>query len=238
MTQPPELTHFEKAQSKIGYNDIPSIELESMRLQLNKLITSLKNLQQQLMLPSVSLPNNNGPVISWTKLSERVEAAVTHLYKIQKNIIQFDAVNVYPNVGKFPVSEEELINVLLRKKNLPEIDELYEDLIKVGEQAINKFQQDNQIQEENKQVVIEKYFTHNDNLIADKLKTLKQVKKELFGDKEDQDIDMLESINIDKDNYTITSDMVPFDIEKVFKFMYSGIKLNDSNSPNNDAIML
>lgn len=238
MAQPPELAQFEKTESKIGYNDIPSIELESMRLQLNKLITSLKNLQQQLMLPSVSLPNINGPVISWTKLSERVEAAVTHLHKMQKNIIQFDAINVYPNVGKFPVSEEELINVLLRKKNLPEIDELYEDLIKIGEQAVTKFQEDNQIQEENKQALIEKYFTHNDNLIAEKLKTLKEVKKELFGKTSDQDVDMQESSNIDKDNYTITSDMIPFDIEKVFKFMYSGVKLNDSNSPSNDAIML
>ena len=96
----------------------------------------------------------------------------------------------------------------------------------------------NQIQEENKQVLIEKYFTHNDNLIAEKLKTLKEVKKELFGKKDDQDVDMQEATNIDKDNYTITSDMIPFDIEKVFKFMYSGVKLNDSNSPSNDAIML
>lgn len=237
MTQPSELTLFEKANSKIGYNDIPSIELESMRLQLNKLIAALKNLQQQLTLPSVSI-NNNGPVISWTKLSERVEAAVTHLYKIQKNIIQFDAVNVYPNVGKFPVGEEELINVLLRKKNLPEIDELYEELIKIGDQAVAKFQEDNQIEEDNKQALIEKYFTHNDNLIAEKLKTLKEVKKELFGNKGDQDVDMPDSINIDKDSYTITSDMVPFDMEKVFKFMYSGVKLSDSNSPSNDAIML
>ena len=239
MAQSPELAFFNEAQSKIGYNNIPAIELESMRLQLNKLITSLKNLQQQLMLPSVSLPNNNGPVISWTKLSERVEAAVTHLYKIQKNIIQFDSVNVYPNVGKFPVSEEELINVLLRKKNLPEIDELYEDLLKIGDLTINKFQKDNQIVEENRQVLIEKYFTHNDSLVAEKLKALKEVKKDLFGEKsEEEDVEMEASSRIDKDNYVITSDMIPFDIESVFKFMYSGVKKTESKSPSNDAIVL
>lgn len=239
MAQSPELTLLNETQSKIGYNNIPAIELESMRLQLNKLITSLKNLQQQLMLPSISLPNNSGPVISWTKLSERVEAAVTHLYKIQKNIIQFDSINVYPNVGKFPVSEEELISVLLRKKNLPEIDELYEDLIKIGDLAISKFQEDNQIIEDNKQVLIEKFFTHNDSLIAEKLKTLKEVKKELFGEKsEEEDVDMEESSHIDKDNYVITSDMIPFDIEGVYKFMFSGVKKSESASPTGEAIVL
>jgi len=68
---------------------------------------------------------------------------------------------------------------------------------------------------------------------------LKEVKKELFGEKsEEDDVDMEESSHIDKDNYVITSDMIPFDIEGVYKFMFSGVKKSESASPTGEAIVL
>ncbi|XBW36488.1 hypothetical protein QEN19_002065 [Hanseniaspora menglaensis] len=223
--------------STVGFDNIPATELESMRLQLNKLISSLKNLQQQLMLPSVSLSNNGQPVISWSKLSERVEAAVNHLNKLQKNIIQFDSYNVYPNAGKFPVEEEELINVLLRKKHLPAIDDLYLDLLKISQQKIDEYKTENNMADKDEVEIIKKYFTANDALISMNLKLLKQTKKHLFDIKsKDEDSYMDVDDIIDVDNYQINSTMIPFDIETVYKFMYSGAKTGEEQQP--EVIML
>lgn len=207
----------------ISFDNVPAIELESMRLQLNKLISSLKNLQQQLVLPSVA--NSNTPTISWTKLSERVEAAINHLHKLQKNIIQFDNYNIYPNIKKFPVNEEELINVLLRKKNLPEIDKLYADLLHIGQETIADFKISKDLSQLEDEDIIKRYFSQNDQSIFKNLKLLKQTKKELFGNKESDEKDsMKDDDKIDPKTFTITSASIPFDIEEVYKFMYTGSK--------------
>lgn len=220
----------------ISFDNVPGTDLESMRLQLNKLISSLKNLQQQLLLPSASLSNTNTPIISWTKLSERVETAVNHLNKFQKNIIQFDNYNVYPNVGKFPVEEEELINVLLRKKNLPEIDNLYADLVKLGSEKIAEYRTKNSISAEtDDEAVIKEYFTANDTLIYKSLKALKETKKTLFAQRDtahENEGDLQEKI--DPATYVIKSEMISFDIEAVYKFMYSGAKKQEQE----DVVML
>lgn len=221
MSQQPDTRNDNKP--PISFDNVPAIELESMRLQLNKLISSLKNLQQQLVLPSVA--NSNTPTISWTKLSERVEAAINHLHKLQKNIIQFDNYNIYPNVKKFPVNEEELINVLLRKKNLPEIDKLYADLLQLGQQTIDEFKSSNNLSQLEDEDIIKRYFTQNDQYIVKNLKVLRQTKKALFGNKETAEKESMEDDDkIDPKTYTITSDSIPFDIEEVYKFMYTGAK--------------
>lgn len=238
MSQQPVTITNDNTKSPISYDNIPAIELESMRLQLNKLISSFKNLQQQLILPSVSLPKNNSPTISWAKLSERVEASINHLNKLQKNIIQFDSFNVYPNVGKFPVNEEDLINVLLRKKNLPEIDNLYADLLKIGEEKIKEYKETNNLSDIDDEEVIKKYFTENDLLISKNLKLLKQTKKQLFGNKDKLDNDFMDvDDKIDLRTYTISSEMIPFDIESVYKYMYSGVKKEEENKQP-DVVML
>lgn len=113
--------------SQADFSGIPTVVLESLRVRLAQLVHSLNTLKVSV----------SGPVLSpWPSLHQQFNVALLQLESVVANLENVpDATQsavVYP-MDNFPVrSMDGLLTTLLRKKNLPEV----EDWIKEGDDII------------------------------------------------------------------------------------------------------
>ena len=113
---------------EVDYSGVPSVVLESLRVRLSQLVHSLTSLSNRVQ--SAELP-------AWPALHQQFNLAVLQLSSLVSTLESF-----YSNLGRavtypmpsFPAKTQEwLLTTLLRKKNLPEVDEWIAEGVSAGE---------------------------------------------------------------------------------------------------------
>lgn len=115
---------------EVDYSGVPSVVLESLRVRLSQLVHSLTALLNRVQ--TAELP-------AWPALHQQFNLAILQLSSLVSTLETFHTnlgcAVTYP-MPTFPVKTQGwLLTTLLRKKNLPEVDEWIQEGVTAGERV-------------------------------------------------------------------------------------------------------
>ncbi|CCE65527.1 hypothetical protein TPHA_0L01740 [Tetrapisispora phaffii CBS 4417] len=104
--------------TKLNYSGVPGQALDAIRMRLSQLLHSLKRIRDEFAKPGTQ---------QWYTLQSQLNVTLSQLMSATSTLQHFqdtlDTTVVYP-LPKFPTtSHESLLTTLLRKKNIPEVDD-------------------------------------------------------------------------------------------------------------------
>ncbi|CAI4055832.1 RNA polymerase II mediator complex subunit MED8 SKDI_02G3010 [Saccharomyces kudriavzevii IFO 1802] len=186
------------------FNGVPGQALDAVRMRLAQLTHSLRRIRDEMS--KAELPQ-------WYTLQSQLNVTLSQLVSVTSTLQHFqetlDSTVVYP-LPKFPTtSHESLVTTLLRKKNIPEVDEwmkyvreasgISTNLLKDEEMA-KLLQQDKEITNWARTTFGKEYEKHD-------------FKHEEAIDEEDVSLLVRDS-----------KSSKPFDVDDILKFTYTGEK--------------
>ncbi|KAL6945061.1 hypothetical protein ACO0QE_002505 [Hanseniaspora vineae] len=191
------------------YAAVPAQELDAIRMKLSQLTSSLSKIKEDIGKPMAFQ--------QWHSLNAKITLLLTQLSSLSRTLQHYEyALNsllIYP-LPNFPTTaHESLLTTLLRKKNIPEVDEWIKDCkIETSSAAV----QQERIRED-------------DDLSKWCLSTLKKERSKIFNadnqnDEENEDYDMDTDTDFKKPQKKDVFKIVPpaFDVNNVMKYMYTG----------------
>ncbi|KAL3235308.1 Mediator of RNA polymerase II transcription subunit 8 [Nakaseomyces bracarensis] len=210
---------------KPDYSGVPGPALDSVRMRLAQLTHSLRRIRDDLS--RAELPQ-------WYTLQSQISVTLSQLLSVTSTLQHFhdvlDTTMVYP-LPKFPTtSHENLLTTLLRKKNIPEVEEWIKDAVEVSGIDMN-LADDAEVQ---------KVLDNNE---SESQWAIDVFAKE-FETRENQgsndDLDVLGSMKASKSVRQSTT--VPFAAEDILKYMstgeITGEEVESEEPANQDTIML
>ncbi|KAL6941639.1 hypothetical protein ACO0RG_002775 [Hanseniaspora osmophila] len=192
------------------YAAVPAQELDAIRMKLSQLTSSLSKIKEDIGKPI--------GFQQWHSLNAKITLLLTQLSSLSRTLQHYEytlnSLLIYP-LPNFPTTaHESLLTTLLRKKNIPEVDEWIKDC---------------KIETSSAQAQQER-IREDDSLSKWCLSALKKERTKIFNadnqNEETNDYDM----DIDSDfnaNKPLKKDIFkilppPFDVNNVMKYMYTG----------------
>lgn len=211
---------------KPDYSGVPGPALDSVRMRLAQLTHSLRRIRDDLS--RAELPQ-------WYSLQSQISVTLSQLLSVTSTLQHFhdvlDSTMVYP-LPKFPTtSHENLLTTLLRKKNIPEVEEWIKDAVEVSGIDMN-LADDNELQK-----VLDKNEADSQWAIDVFAKEFETRENQSGGD----ELDVLGSM---KKSSVRQTTRTPFPMEDILKYMSTGEIEGDDEvadaeeAENKDTIML
>lgn len=191
------------------YAAVPAQELDAIRMKLSQLTSSLSKIKDDIGKPM--------GFQQWHSLNAKITLLLTQLSSLSRTLQHYEyALNsllIYP-LPNFPTTaHESLLTTLLRKKNIPEVDEWIKDC---------------KIETSSAQVQQER-IREDDDLSKWCLSTLKNERSKIFNaenqdNEENDDYEMDTDADFKKPQKKDVFKIVPppFDVNNVMKYMYTG----------------
>lgn len=203
---------------KPNYDGVPGQALDAVRMRSAQLTHSLRRLRDELS--KTELPQ-------WYSLQSQLNVTLSQLMSLTSTLQHFhgvlDSTTVYP-LPNFPTtSHEGLLTTLLRKKNIPEVDEWIMDAREASDL-------DPAIMEAND---IEKYLNDDKEITKWALQTFVQEfeKHNYKGFTRKNDIDSTDDI-VMADVVDSNKPKKPFDVEDILSYTYKGKAPWEDNALN------
>lgn len=219
---------------KPDYSGVPGPALDSVRMRLAQLTHSLRRIRDDL---------SRADLTQWYSLQSQINVTLSQLMSVTSTLQHFedtlDSTIVYP-LPKFPTtSHESLLTTLLRKKNIPEVEEWIKDAIEASGVDTNMMRDDE----------IEKILEKNneDSKWALEVFAKEFEKRESNGDTAD-DLDVLGNALKPVKTSVRQRAQSPFQVEDILKYMsrgevdrgsssQEGLSTNNEQSGDKDIIM-
>lgn len=209
---------------KPDYSGVPSQALDAVRMRSAQLTHSLRRLRDELA--KAELPQ-------WYSLQSQLNVTLSQLMSLTSNMQHFqdvlDSTVVYP-LPNFPTtSHEGLLTTLLRKRNIPEVDEWIKSAREASDldtgaldtkDITKSLNDDKEISKWALEIFVEEFEKHN---------------YKGFHTRQDSgpvdDIEM-EGLPVGK------KPVKPFDVEDVLRYTYKGEITGEGQTQENDAAMV
>lgn len=194
------------------FSNVPTQALDALRMKLSQLTASLAKIRDEMS--KAELPQ-------WYSLQAQLMVTLTQLSSLTNTLDHYeetlDSTVAYP-LPSFPTTAHEgLITTLMRKKNIPEVDEWIKDA-----RETNGIDVENLSDEEIKKLInkdkdITSWAT---KCIIDEMS--KHSYNGLHSAKELKELSMDESSNIYPSSVSTVKTSRPFSVDKLLKFVHQG----------------
>lgn len=209
---------------KPDYSGVPSQALDAVRMRSAQLTHSLRRLRDELS--KAELPQ-------WYSLQSQLNVTLSQLMSLTSTMQHFQdtlsSTVVYP-LPSFPTtSHEGLLTTLLRKKNIPEVDEWIESAREASElnatagdnnETTKALNDDKEVTSWALRTLVEEFERHNYKGFH-----TRQEK----GPADDIDMETMP---------TATKPGKPFDVEQILRYTYKGEIVGEEQAQNHDAPMV
>lgn len=194
------------------FSNVPTQALDALRLKLSQLTASLAKIRDEMS--KAELPQ-------WYSLQAQLMVTLTQLSSLTNTLDHYeetlDSTVAYP-LPSFPTTAHEgLITTLMRKKNIPEVDEWIKDA-----RETNGIDVENLSDEEIKKLINKDkdITTWATKCIIDERS--KHSYNGLHSAKELKELSMDESSNIYPSSVSTVKTSRPFSVDKLLKFVHQG----------------
>lgn len=194
------------------FSNVPTQALDALRLKLSQLTASLAKIRDEMS--KAELPQ-------WYSLQAQLMVTLTQLSSLTNTLDHYeetlDSTVAYP-LPSFPTTAHEgLITTLMRKKNIPEVDEWIKDA-----RETNGIDVENLSDEE-----IKKLINKDKDITSWATKCIidersKHSYNGLHSAKELKELSMDESSNIYPSSVSTVKTSRPFSVDKLLKFVHQG----------------
>lgn len=194
------------------FSNVPTQALDALRMKLSQLTASLAKIRDEMS--KAELPQ-------WYSLQAQLMVTLTQLSSLTNTLDHYeetlDSTVAYP-LPSFPTTAHEgLITTLMRKKNIPEVDEWIKDA-----RETNGIDVENLSDEEIKKLINKDkdITTWATKCIIDERS--KHSYNGLHSAKELKELSMDESSNIYPSSVSTVKTSRPFSVDKLLKFVHQG----------------
>ncbi|KAL2706888.1 Mediator of RNA polymerase II transcription subunit 8 [Kluyveromyces marxianus] len=194
------------------FSNVPTQALDALRMKLSQLTASLAKIRDEMS--KAELPQ-------WYSLQAQLMVTLTQLSSLTNTLDHYeetlDSTVAYP-LPSFPTTAHEgLITTLMRKKNIPEVDEWIKDA-----RETNGIDVENLSDEE-----IKKLINKDKDITSWATKCIidersKHSYNGLHSAKELKELSMDESSNIYPSSVSTVKTSRPFSVDKLLKFVHQG----------------
>lgn len=194
------------------FSNVPTQALDALRMKLSQLTASLAKIRDEMS--KAELPQ-------WYSLQAQLMVTLTQLSSLTNTLDHYeetlDSTVAYP-LPSFPTTAHEgLITTLMRKKNIPEVDEWIKDA-----RETNGIDVENLSDEE-----IKKLINKDKDITSWATKCIidersKHSYNGLHSTKELKELSMDESSNIYPSSVSTVKTSRPFSVDKLLKFVHQG----------------
>ncbi|KAG0671311.1 mediator of RNA polymerase II transcription subunit 8 [Kluyveromyces marxianus] len=208
------LSNPDPLQSSVSadFSNVPTQALDALRMKLSQLTASLAKIRDEMS--KAELPQ-------WYSLQAQLMVTLTQLSSLTNTLDHYeetlDSTVAYP-LPSFPTTAHEgLITTLMRKKNIPEVDEWIKDA-----RETNGIDVENLSDEE-----IKKLINKDKDITSWATKCIidersKHSYNGLHSAKELKELSMDESSNIYPSSVSTVKTSRPFSVDKLLKFVHQG----------------